>query len=74
MRFKLTLQLEKRRYCDLIPLNYQYECSAVIYRILSRSNTDYSQWLHENGFQLENGKQFKLFTFSRLRVPQYHNV
>jgi len=74
MRFKRTLQLEKRRYGDLIPLNYQYECSAVIYRILSRSSTEYSQWSHENGFQLENGKQFKLFTFSRLQVPHYLSV
>lgn len=74
MRFKLTLQIEKRRFGDLIPLNYQYECSAVIYRILSRSNTDYSLWLHENGFQLENGKQFKLFTFSRLLIPQFRII
>jgi len=70
MRFKITLTLDKRAYGDRIPLNYQYECSAVIYRILSKSDEAYSGWLHDNGFRVD-GKQFKLFTFSRLHVSKW---
>ncbi len=68
MRFKITLLPDKRAFGDQIPLNYQYECSAVIYKILSKSDEEYSRWLHDNGFRLD-GKQFKLFTFSRLHIP-----
>jgi len=68
MRFKITLIPDKRAFGDQIPLNYQYECSAVIYKILSKSDEGYSRWLHDNGFRLD-GKQFKLFTFSRLQIP-----
>ncbi|MDO9153746.1 MAG: CRISPR-associated endoribonuclease Cas6 [Paludibacter sp.] len=70
MRFKITLTLDKKAFGDRIPLNYQYECSAVIYKILSKSNESYSRWLHDNGFRMD-GKQFKLFTFSRLQIAQW---
>ena len=55
----------------LLPLNYQHELSAAIYRILASSSEAYAEWLHENGFQLENGKTFKLFTFSRLKPEDF---
>lgn len=71
MRFKLTLQINKNVFGNRLPLNYQYEQSALIYRILSRASQEFSLWLHENGFTLESGKQFKLFTFSRFSVPKY---
>ncbi len=70
MRFKIILIPDKKTFGDRIPLNYQYECSAVIYKILSQSDEAYSQWLHDNGFRME-GKQFKLFTFSRLKVDKW---
>lgn len=70
MRFKLTLQILSHTLGRELPINYQYELSAAIYRILSRSDKDYSLWLHENGF-IAGGKRFKLFTFSNLIVPQY---
>ena len=65
MRFKLILQ---RIRGTEIPINYQYELSAVIYHILASSNSEYSAWLHDNGFQ-DGKKPFKLFTFSRLSTP-----
>lgn len=71
MRFKLTLAVNKKAFGNRIPINYQYEQSAVIYKILSRGNAEYSSWLHENGFTLGANKKFKMFTFSRLIVPQY---
>lgn len=63
MMFKITLRLN-RRYGDLLPLNYQYEQSAVIYRILAQADRQYSSWLHENGYVVNGTKRFKLFTYS----------
>lgn len=73
MRFRLILEVDRARG-DLLPLNYQYEQSAVIYKILSRSDRDYSSWLHDNGFKLERGKRFKLFCYSRLIPDKYRIV
>lgn len=70
MRFKITLNVQSHVLGRELPINYSYECSAAIYRILSHSDKDYSLWLHENGF-ISGGKRFKLFTFSNLIVPQY---
>ncbi|MDO5665193.1 MAG: CRISPR-associated endoribonuclease Cas6 [Bacteroidia bacterium] len=70
MRFKLTLQIDKTSFGCKIPINYNYEISSLVYRVLSKSDDAFSHWLHENGFQKGN-KRFKLFTFSRLQIPQY---
>jgi CRISPR-associated endoribonuclease Cas6 len=70
MRFKLTLNIEKHIFGNRLPLNYQYELSGVIYKILSLASEDYATWLHDNGFTLDT-KQFKLFTYSRLVIPAY---
>lgn len=70
MRFKITLRVDRKRFGNKIPINYQYEMSAAIYKILSSADTEFATWLHENGFQMDNGKQFKLFTFSRLQIPK----
>jgi CRISPR-associated endoribonuclease Cas6 len=70
MRFKLTLKVEKELYGDILPLNYSYECSAWIYKVLASADTIYASWLHDNGFRL-GGKAFKGFTFSRLMIPEY---
>ena len=66
MRFKLTLKINREKYGDTLPLSYQYEASSAIYRILSKADKEYSTWLHDNGFNLEPKKKFKLFTFSRI--------
>ncbi len=63
MEFKLILELD-RRFGDNLPFNYQYEQSAVIYRILSQADERYSSWLHENGYVLNGSKRFKLFSYS----------
>ena len=63
MEFKITLNIN-RIHGDLLPFNYQYEQSAVIYRILAQADTQYSSWLHENGYQLNGSKRFKLFCYS----------
>ena len=72
MKFKLSLEVLHDQYGNALPINYQYELSAVIYRILSYADSDYSAWLHDNGFQPEaGGKNFKLFAFSNLIVPNF---
>ena len=71
MRFKLTLKLNKTMYGNIMPINYQYELSAATYHIIASGNEAYAEWLHKNGFRLENGKQFKLFTFARLQPEKY---
>lgn len=68
MRFKLTLQLLPEIKGRAIPINYQYELSSAIYRIVSSADEQYANWLHDNGFESDN-KKFKLFSFSRLIAP-----
>ncbi|WP_321517163.1 CRISPR-associated endoribonuclease Cas6 [uncultured Bacteroides sp.] len=70
MRFRLALNVEKHIFGNRLPLNYQYELSGVIYKILSLANAEYATWLHDNGFTFDT-KQFKLFTYSRLEIPAY---
>lgn len=71
MRFKLLLEVNKKAFGNNLPINYQYEQSAAVYKILSSSDKVYSAWLHDNGFQLENGKKFKFFTFSRFKIDRW---
>ena len=65
MRFKLNLLVNKGVYGNLLPISYQYELSACIYKIIAKSNESYAYWLHNNGFTNFN-KRFKMFTFSNL--------
>ena len=67
MRFSLTLNGQQGA---LIPINYQYPLSAVIYRILEAADSNYARFLHDTGYRQQEGqKSFKLFTFSDIRVP-----
>ena len=70
MKFKIIFRVD-RSLGDCLPINYQYEQSAVIYKILSNADKAYSAWLHDNGFQLDNGKHFKLFCYSRFQFEKY---
>ena len=63
MKFKITLNIS-REHGNLLPFNYQYEQSAVIYRKLAQADTQYASWLHENGYLLNGSKRFKLFCYS----------
>jgi len=68
MRFKLNLSLINRNQ-NILPVNYQYELSAWIYKVINQSDPVFATWLHDKGFS-EDNKQFRLFTFSNLIVPQ----
>lgn len=70
MRFKIVLSLKDRRNRNVLPISYQYELSSWIYRVISSGNEQYSEWLHNNGFQ-NDSKQYRLFSFSNLIVPVF---
>ncbi len=65
MRLKLTLFAENP---ERIPCNYQYPLSAAIYKLLSQSSPEYSEFLHDHGYTGPDGKPRKLFTFSGLFI------
>jgi len=67
MRLELTLTPCAGH--SLLPVNYQYPLSAAIYKIIQQADEKYSEFLHDQGYRLFNGKSFKLFSFSDLRVP-----
>jgi CRISPR-associated endoribonuclease Cas6 len=53
-----------------LPITYQYLISAWIYKTLAKSNGDFADWLHEQGYE-RNGRRYKLFCFSELRPKRY---
>lgn len=70
MRFLIKLHINKSIHGNILPINYQYELSSAIYKMLSISGEEYATWLHNNGYQHETGKVFKMFCFSRLHFDK----
>jgi CRISPR-associated endoribonuclease Cas6 len=68
MRFKINLN--RSGSGKFLPINYQYELSSLIYKIINQADTDFAQYLHNNGYTVA-GKTFRLFNFSRLSFDQY---
>jgi CRISPR-associated endoribonuclease Cas6 len=67
MRFRIVLHtLNPGRN---LPLNYQYELSAWVYRCIHYGSPDFSKWLHESGYSTGT-QRFKLFTFSNLEIEK----
>lgn len=69
MRFKITLNAGIFGRA-VLPINYQYELSAAIYRIIKRGDNNFADWLHNEGYG-DSHKRFKHFTFSNLIVQHY---
>ncbi len=67
MRLKILLQCVSKP--ELIPINYNYQFSAAIYLLLKFGSPEFSQFLHNRGYKLDN-KSFKLFTFA-LKLRKY---
>ena len=66
MRFKLSLC--PGQMPGIIPFNYQYPLSAVIYKKLAQANEKYAAFLHEKGYATNDySRHFKFFTFSNLQ-------
>ena len=68
MRFRINL--EKMGRNEFIPINYQYELSSAIYKVIDRADGDFSKFLHEEGY-VAFGKRFRLFTFSRIEFQGF---
>ena len=69
MRLKIKFGLSGKK--QILPLNYQYPISAWIYKVLSKADEEFTKILHNKGYMLENGKVFKLFTYSKLSFPKH---
>jgi len=72
VRLALTLRPENSK---LISANYNYSLSSAIYKLLKFGSPEFSKFLHDKGFVL-NEKQYKLFTFAlRLgKIKIFNNV
>jgi len=68
---RLKIQFETKGKKQILPLNYQYPISAWIYKVLAKADIEFTEMLHYEGYVLENGKKFKLFTFSKLSFPKH---
>ncbi len=69
MQFKITLRCLDA--APVLPLNYQYELSAWIYRVIEKADAEFAEFLHRRGHTIAAGrKSFKLFCFSNLEVPR----
>ena len=52
---------------NVLPVNYQYELSAWIYKVINQSDPEFAVWLHNKGY-CDKNKQFRMFTFSNFNV------
>lgn len=68
MQFQITLQCLDEP--AVIPVNYQYELSAWIYKVLHNADAAYAAFLHQRGYT-SGRKSFKLFCFSQLHALRY---
>ena len=71
MQFRITFQVLQPG--QLMPLSYQYELSSWIYSRIHQSDSEFANFLHGQGYGLDN-KRFKLFTFSNLWVPPRYEI
>lgn len=68
MQFKITLQCLDTH--PVLPLSYQYELSAWIYRVIENADAQFAAYLHQRGYQTPQRKSFKLFCFSQLEASR----
>lgn len=68
MQFNISLRCLDES--PVLPINYQYEISAWIYKTIQNADADYAGFLHQKGYKTPALKTFKLFCFSQLQVPK----
>jgi CRISPR-associated endoribonuclease Cas6 len=68
MRFRIKFSLKGN--WQTLPLNYRYPVSSWIYKVLASADKEFTNILHNHGYKLNDGKTFKLFTFSNLQFPR----
>lgn len=70
MRIRLTLKPADKK--AVLPINYNYYLTSLIYKFIFSSSRDYSSFLHNKGYRIEESKKgFKLFTYSMLNGKKY---
>ena len=70
MRIRRTLKPVDKT--AVLPINYNYYLTSLIYRFIFLSSKDYSSFLHNHGYQTKKSKKgFKLFTYSMLSGKKY---
>lgn len=70
---QFLIELERTSSSTFLPLNYQYELSSAIYKVLEEADPAYSHFLHQEGFAYGN-KKYKSFIFSFLEFDHYKIV
>lgn len=63
MRFAVTLLSKEGN--AILPINYQYPLSSALYKVISKGDAEYANFLHQKGY----GKGFKFFVFSQIQCP-----
>ena len=66
MRIKITCDIGEGIH---LPINSNHFLTGVIYQFLQESDPEYADFLHQEGYELEN-RRFKLFTFSQLMAKR----
>ena len=69
MRLEILFEPKANEY--ILPVNYLYPLSAVVYKIFAAGSESIAKWLHEKGFTDNTGKNLKLFNFSKLVFEKY---
>ncbi|MGH7908360.1 MAG: CRISPR-associated endoribonuclease Cas6 [Thermodesulfobacteriota bacterium] len=64
MRLRLLFHTPENGF--VIPLNYNYYLTSIIYDSLKRASPEFSRFLHDKGYQ-DGFRSFKFFTYSQLR-------
>lgn len=67
MRLKVTLKPLEDKFIDM---NYNYYLTSIIYKLLNKSNAEFANILHNQGYSVGD-KKFKLFTYSMLNCSKY---
>jgi CRISPR-associated endoribonuclease Cas6 len=68
-KMRLRLSLQRNSAQNIIPINYQYEISAAVYKLFQQGSPEFAKNLHYEGFK-HNISKFKLFTFSKLKIKE----
>ncbi|MFN7947727.1 MAG: CRISPR-associated endoribonuclease Cas6 [Blastocatellia bacterium] len=68
---KLTFQAQLRH--PSLPVSLNHAIAGLVYRILGQASAQFATRLHDEGFA-DEGRRFKLFTFSRLSFRRSHHA
>lgn len=67
MRFNIELQRNSKQ--KMLPIDYQYYIGAWIYKVIKNCDSEFSSFLHKQGYTSGN-KKFKFFCYSPLKIKQ----